>query len=259
MTTDDIPEQTGESGVDVSDDKSVFGIITGIFTSPTEAFESFDKIASFKVIIVPLIIVVLATMVMTLASAQFEAQDQYNLLKNSTVFPQSELQKMQDKAQEGASGSDLALKAVLTILAIPAMTTLVSLIVWGMGNFIFGGKTNFTRVWGVTILAGLIGGLNSLLKVPLILAKGTTSVTYGLAALMPGKNVTSMLYFFFLSLDGFVIWATIVGGLGYAVIYKFTPGKGIVLSTVVTLLGVAVGMAGVAIGMSFAGVEISII
>ncbi len=259
MTTDNIPEPAGPTTLDVVEDKGIVGIMTGIFSSPTEAFQAFDKKASFKLLIMPLIVVILATMAFSLSTAQFEAQDQYNLLKNSTVIPQSELQKMQDKAQEGVSGSDLALKVVLTFIGIPVVTAIISLIVWGMGNFIFGGKTNFMRVWGVTILGGLIGGLNSLFKVPLVLAKGTSSVTYGLAALMPGKDVTSLLYFLFFTLDGFVIWSMIVTGLGYAVIYKFTPGKGIALSVVVTLLAVAVGMAGLVIGMSFAGVEISII
>lgn len=257
MTTDNIPEQTGETILDAVEEKGILGLMTGVFSSPTEAFQSFDRKAKFSIILVPLILVILAGMALAFASAQFEAQDQYNLLKNSTTLPAEILQEMQNKAVAEITASDLGLKALLTIVIVPLITAFASLLVWGMGNFIFGGKTDFMRVWGVTILAGLIGGLGNLLKIPLVLAKETTAVTYGLAALLPGKDITSVLYSFFFFLDGFVVWSVIVCGLGYAVIYKFTPGKGIVLSAVVTLLGVAIGMAGTAIGLSFAGVEIT--
>ena len=132
-----------------------------------------------------------------------------------------------------------------------------ALVVWFVGSFFFGGTAKFKAVWGVALITSLIPMAGGLLRMPMVIAKDSILVSYGLAAFMPGGDFTSILFTFLYYLDAFAIWSLIVAGIGYAAVFGFSRGKGITTSAIVSLLFIVLIISLSAIGMSFAGVKIT--
>jgi hypothetical protein len=134
---------------------------------------------------------------------------------------------------------------------------IIALIAWGLGSFVMGGDSTFKKVWGVCLLGSLITMVGGIVKLPLIIAKGNMYVSFGLAALMPDKDFTSILYGVLFFFDAFMIWALIVTGIGFPVVFNISRGKGIAVSLIIDLLFVTFMIGAMAIGMGFAGVKIT--
>jgi len=115
----------------------------------------------------------------------------------------------------------------------------------------------FTPIWGVVLLADLIAMVGGVLRSLLIVAKDSIYVSLGPAALLPGKDFTSILYAILYYTDIFAIWSVIVAGFGYAAIFGISRGKGMTISVVLWAIGILVAVGGQLVGLSYAGVEVS--
>ncbi len=229
---------------------STISLIIGVFTSPTQAFGEFKKRPR---LLVPLIVTIVLMAIGGAIGAKYNNMAQYDMMKKSTTLPPAVLEEMRQNALDSGPVTG----AITPAVAVVVINLLAALVAWFLGSFVFGGKSNFKAVWATCIMGGLIPVAGGLLKLPLMYAKDTMQVSYGLAALMPGKDFTSILYSLLFYLDVFAIWGVIVTGIGYAAIFGLTKGKGITMSAIVTLIfvGLLIGMT--AFGMSFAGVEMS--
>ena len=137
------------------------------------------------------------------------------------------------------------------------VTVIMALLAWMTGTFFFGGTTTFKKIWGVTMLGGLIGCVGKILMLPLVIAKNSIAVSLGPAALYPSKDITSILFMILMYLD---LFHHMVGdrftGIGYAAVFDFPRGKGIAISVIVTLIVMAVGSGLGVFGMSVAGLDV---
>jgi hypothetical protein len=236
----------GETGAD----RSIWQIIIGVFAGPTEAFEAYNRRPRIWVI---LILTIVLGFISNAFLSVYNAQMQADLIAKSSTLPPEVLGRMQENAQN----PDRIMGGVTGAGAQVVFGVIMALLAWGVGSFVMGGNSKFKNVWGVTMLAGLIPLIGSLVKLPLMAAKNSMYVSFGLAALLPGKDFTSMVYWLLYFFDGFVIWAIIVGGIGNGIIFNITRGKGIAVSVIVTFVVAAVSMALMLVGMSFAGVKIT--
>ncbi len=227
---------------------SIWGQIVGVFTSPSNAFEDYVKKPN---IVIPLLIVIVGVVIYSLVSVPYSSQLQYDIMKTSTVLPQQALEQMRnDAANPNYVVSGIA-GAVFGVL--PGLVA--ALLAWGVGSFIFGGKSKFSTVWGVAIMGGLIGTVGNLVKLPLMMAKNSALVSIGPAALMPEGSPTSFLFLVLLFLDVFIIWGIYVTGLGYAKAMKISNSGGIWTSVIIAFLFIFLFAGLQTIGMKFAGVE----
>ncbi|MFH1374104.1 MAG: YIP1 family protein [bacterium] len=230
---------------------SIWAIIAGVFTSPTEAFRQYQIKPK---LIIPIIIIFIVTAVYGGLTAQYGAMTQYEMMKTSTVIPPQALEQM----RQDAMNTGFLKGALITAAMIIVVTVLEALVVMFLGSVIMGGKAKFKAIWGVGLLGGLIFQIGNLLRLPLVFAKGTIQVSYGLAALFPDKNFTSIGYSLLYYLDIFAVWGIIVTGIGYAAVFGISRGKGISVAAIVSLLFIMLLLGLTAIGMSFAGVEITL-
>jgi len=231
-------------------EKSIWSIIAGVFYAPTEAFAAFSQKPR---ILMPLIVLILVSFIMVGLSAPYNAKAQYDMMKQSTVLPQQALDQMRADVEnpsfiKGGGGGAVAIVIINLIAALVA---------WFVGSFFFGGTAKFKAVWGVGMLSMLIPMLGGFLRLPMVIAKDSILVSYGLAAFMPGGDFTSILFSFLYYLDIFAIWSLIVAGIGYAAVFGLSRGKGIAVSAIVSFLFIAFMISLMAVGMSFAGVKIS--
>jgi hypothetical protein len=251
MESNTTPEQsTGGDMPDAGTTSSIWGIMTGVFTSPSKAFQDFNQKPR---ILIPLIVVLVMNLVFAGLTAKYSAQLQYDMMKTSTTLPPQVLDQMEANVEDsnpitGSLGGGIAAVAISLIIALLA---------WGIGSFVFGGDSKFKKVWGVFLLGSIIFGVGNLLKLPLMIAKDSMYVSFGLAALFPDKDFTSILFIILSFIDAFMIWSIIVEGIGCATVFGISRGKGYATAIIVSLLMTAVYIGFMVIGMSFAGVEIT--
>lgn len=247
MTPNDPMVTTDEN---VENPRSIWSIMMGVFTSPTEAFAAYAKKPQ---IWIPLLILVVIIAVSTLPIVEYAARMQYDMMKTSTVIPPQALEQMRVDAENPNMVMSI-LGPAFGILFVVLVSTLVA---WFIGGFIFGGQSKFKPIFGVTLLGSLISVMGGVARVPLVLAKKTMLVSIGLAAAMPGKDFTSMFYSFLYYLDFFAIWSIIITGFGYAAIFGLTRNKGIAVSVLSSVLIVVFMIGMTSLFMSMGGVKIS--
>lgn len=230
--------------------KNIWAIIGGVFSAPTEAFESFKSNPTW---VIPLILVVILGGVNGVLMGPYGAQAQVDMLETSTSLPPEAMEQIIANAQD----SNPVTSFLGGAFVLGFVTLLTAAVAMFLGKFVFGGASTFLPIWGVTLLGELIQMLGGLLRMPLVWAKDTMFVSYGLASLMPGKDLTSIFYSLTYYCDFFWFWSAVVTGIGYAAIFGISRGKGWTTSFVTFFMFVVLIILMSAVGLSFAGVEFS--
>lgn len=250
MSSNEDSEQVDVAGAGEVADRNIWAIMVGMFTGPTEAFAAFSRRPRiWMVLIVAILLGLINNGVMT----PYSAKMQYELLSKSTVVPPQIL----EQSRQQIENPDYIKGAASAVVGQIVIGLIFALIAWGVGIFIMGGSSTFKKVWGATLLGGLIYLVGALIKLPLIVAKESMYVSFGLAALFPDKDLTSILYGILFYFDAFMIWGMIVTGIGYATIFNISRARGMTISVALSLLGVIFMIGATAFGMSFVGVEIT--
>ncbi|MFQ5607788.1 MAG: YIP1 family protein [Candidatus Zixiibacteriota bacterium] len=230
--------------------KGIWQIMWEVFASPADAFDSFKRKPT---IITPLVVVMVLGAVIGVFMAPYSSQVQIDLLRGSPVIPDQVFAQMEaDAANPNLTGA--ALGGGFALALISAIAALLAMF---LGKVIFGGDAKFMAIWGVSLLGTLIEMLGGLLRLPMVFAKESIYVSYGPAALLPGKDFTSIIYSLFYYCDVFWIWSVIVTGIGYAAIFGISRAKGYTTAASIAFLAVMVMIAASAIGLGFAGVDVT--
>jgi len=246
----EVREMSDSPVVAAEPDMSPWGVIVSVFTNPKAAFDSYVKKPS---IIWPLILTIVIGGLVAGLTAKHGAMMQYDMMKNSTVLPPAAIEEMRTSALE-ANPLISGLTGAITVVIISLISTLI---IWVLGSFVLGGKAKYKEVWGSVLLVGLIPLLGGLARLPMVFAKDSMLVSYGFAAMMPGKNFTSILYQLAYFTDFFAIWGIVVAGVAFGCVFGLSRGKGTTIAVLNFVIGVALAISLTAFGMSFAGVEIS--
>lgn len=232
--------------------KSIWAIMAGVFTAPSKAFAAFS--AKPKIII-PLIVLLILMGINAVFMAPYQGQAQIDMLSKSNTIPPQVMEEMQRRAED----TNPAMSFATGMIPVFILSLVAALIAWFLGRVVFAGGAGFKATWGVAILASLISAVGGLLRIPLMMAKDSILVSYGLAALLPGKDFTSLLYSLLYYFDIFMVWAIIAGGIGYATIFGLTRGKGYLIAAISNGILILVLLGLTIVGLSFAGVEITLI
>jgi hypothetical protein len=131
-----------------------------------------------------------------------------------------------------------AISAGIVIVFGTLFTVAIAGILYGVFNALLGGGARFKQVLAIISTAGAISLLAQLVTVPMNYARESMSSATNIGVFLPFLEEGSLLARFFGMIDVFLIWWTIVIGIGLAVLYKRRTGP-IVLS----LLGVYAGIA----------------
>jgi hypothetical protein len=234
--------------------ESIWSIIAGIFSRPAEAFAAYVKHPTLAVLIILSIVLVV---VLAIASIPNQSFLQYDIMKQSTKLPPQALEEMKKAADNPDWGLGIITASAGGIFIGFGFSAVTALLAWGIGSFIFGGLSTFKKIWGVTLLGGLISLIGGLIRIIFVTVTGNNYFSLGLAAMFPDKDFTSLMYGLLYRVDLFVVWAVIVIGIGYAAALGVSRGKGLAISIIVTLIGILGSLLPMFL-MSLAGVEITI-
>jgi len=213
--------------------------LVNVFADPQVAFEDIKKKPNWIVPIILILIVSYIFNVLTL-DIQFKTEKEYILDSSLMTEDQKDeyLEQMETPSFYKTTISPIV-TSVLTTFLIPLIIATVFLI---FGNFIFGGSASFLLNFCAVAWAGLIGLLEGIIKLPIILNKGTLEVYTSLALFMDSSLSKTFFSQFLNIFDVFTVWKVIVYSIAFMVVYKFSKTRSyatmITLTLVISFIGI---------------------
>ncbi len=201
---------------------SPFSKIVNIFVDPMPVFENLRQRPTW---VLPLIL----TIIISFAFTYFAREEMVELQKE-TIYDNSFIpEEAKDIAIEDLENETLsryllkngvggAVGVVIVFLVVP-----LALLVFG--NFIYGGQAKYVQLLAVFSWASIIGILESLVKLLMVLNKGSMKVYTSLAVFINPAEAKTAIFQIMDAFDIFTIWKIILLSLGFGVVYKFDKGK----------------------------------
>lgn len=193
-----------------------------VFFDPRKAFSSVRKNWEW-------LVVVLIVSLFGLGSYQFTkpivVKDQMAQLEkqlDSYDLPEDRKQEIMDSARErmGNPVWQLLTPVVVTIVLVIGAGILLFL-----GNIILGGQTSYKLVLNMFALSFLIGIPDTIIKLPLILSKGSTAVHTSLALLVSPEQANTFIGGLLGKFDLFGLWQVGLVILGMSILTKSSVAK----------------------------------
>jgi hypothetical protein len=139
---------------------------------------------------------------------------------------------------------------ISTVVMVPIITFVLAGVLFGVFNAGLGGDARYKHVLAVLTHAGSISVVGTLFTTPLNYARESLSSATNLGVFLPFLDEGSLPARFLGMIDLFLIWWTIVLGIGLAVLYKRRTGP-VVVSLLATYVVIAAVIA--VIMRAFAG------
>jgi cell division protein FtsB len=202
--------------------------VTSVFAAPSKTFEDIKR--GNRSWWLPLLIMAIVSYIFFAAVASKVGMQQVvdNQMKLASESRQEQMAKASPEQRELSAKISLyvtegvfAASPIIVLL----VAAVVSLVLWGTINFVFGGKATFGGIFAVWFFANLPSILKSLLGVVVIFA-GNTPETFNIsnfaptnvAAFLPVMETNKALYALASSLDIITIWTLILMGMGIAIV-----------------------------------------
>lgn len=193
-----------------------------VFLSPAGVFENIRMYPDW---IFPLLVMIVISIVIAFSTHDLQYKLQTEAILNNELIPE----ETKDKVLEDLENKSPMRRNIETILgstiAIGAAYVISAAALLVFGNFILGGVATFKQVFSMFSWGSMIGIVESLVKLPLMLSKGSLMVYTSLALLMDDAESKSIMFQILNLFDVFSIWKIIVLSIGFSVIYRFSKGK----------------------------------
>jgi len=195
-----------------------------IFINPLKTFESLNRRPTW---LIPMLIVLAVVAISVQITYTIQIDAQFEALKNNSNMSSEQLNTQMQWVEDNP-----VLHRVITSGAALFFVTVVyyfilSLIFYFVGSVILGGDCTYKKVLSLWSWTALIGIAETIVTVPLILAKGSI-VKLSPALLLSSDALDSTLYVLLSQFNFFTIWQLAVLAYGFALIYKFSQAKGFI-------------------------------
>jgi len=224
--------------------------LIGMFSSPGNVFESLRARPIFLDMLLFFTLVgalsylpihgVIQREAITNMVEQIEGND------NIPAEKQAEIIEQQQAFMEGPMFMVSALGGSLIIA--PMMLLLWAFLVWLLYAFGSGADLTFRQAFAAVAHLSILFLAAGLIKIPLILAKGSAQVATSLALVSPDPNPRSVIYAFLNSFDIFSLGILAVMAMGMVRLARVSPAKSWTMVTVLFLIGLGLAVGGAMIG-----------
>ncbi len=201
---------------------SLLGTLVNVFVSPREAYEAIDRRPHW---VLPLVIVLLATLVAAffitpMAMEEKMAEQREKLIEQRGMTPEQADQALAMGEKIGRiTGPVMAPIPTVVVIAVVALALLF------LGNVVFGGHSNYKKLFAMYSWTSLIGVLATMVKTPLMLSRGTVDVQTSLAAFLDPAQKGTFLYQLLARTDVFSLWKLVLVCIGMAVLYRISTKR----------------------------------
>jgi hypothetical protein len=229
--------------------------LVGMFTSPVKVFESLRANPAFFGMLLFFTLVgavsylpihkVIQREAVTNMVEQVEGNDNIPADKKEEVLEQ------QRSFMEGPGFLFAALGGSLVFA--PLMMFFWGFLVWLLYGFSSGGDITFKHALAAVCHLGILFLAAGLIKIPLILAKGSAQVATSLALLSPDPDPHSVLYAFLDSFDLFTFAILAVLATGMVKLARISPAKSWTMAIILFVIGLCFRVGGAMMGEMFSG------
>jgi hypothetical protein len=221
-----------------------------IYLSPSRAFGRLKEKPAW---LIPLIIALVFNMLIAFLSAQYVDWDKQRQLAVDQMRERNMPEEQIEKATEGMEkfysspvmryGAPTASALVISIIGVLFLT-----IVYNVSLPLFGGTSDFKRMWAIVCNASLVAVPSAVMRGALVLMKKSAEVSTGLSMFAPNlKN--PFLSVLLGRIDIFAIWQLILCAIGMNVIFGLKGARSYllvftvwaVLTVIFALLGARAG------------------
>lgn len=195
--------------------------VVGVFVSPGETFAHLDRKPDW---LTPMILIVAVSVVSTifvLPVAMSERMGQ----QEEMMLDQGMTREQVDQAMQVGEFFGKTMGFVFAFIGPGIGILLVALLLWFVGNVILSGQAPYMKVFSVCTYTSLIGLLETIIKTPLMVMKGSVEVQLNCSVFLPEDQAQTLLHHVLVSLDIFAIWRFAVLAIGLAAIYRFSLKK----------------------------------
>ena len=197
--------------------------IFNIFFEPRKVFESLNVKPTW---IVPVIIVALLAVSFFYFTFPYMIDQQIQRIRDNENIPEQAkaniIERMEEQTQPPVWQMAIAPVGVLVSFIV------VAAVLFFAFNVLLGGDSTFRRVFSTYCYSSLVSIPASIVKFPLVMAKGNMNVQTSLALILSPEKQGSFIYSVLSSFDIFTIWQVILLSIGLGVMYKFATKKAFV-------------------------------
>lgn len=216
---------------------SPFSKIVNIFVDPIPVFENLRQRPTW---VLPLIL----SIVMSFAFVYFAHEPMVELQKESiydnSLIPEEAKDVAVEQLETESMTTYLLKNGIGGAVGVVVVFLVVPLILLGFGNFIYGGKAKYVQLLAVFSWTSIIGILESLVKLLMVLNKGSMKVYTSLAVFMDPAQAKTAIFQIMDAFDVFTIWKIILLSLGFGIVYKFGKGKSFAAVIILFVLYMAI-------------------
>jgi Yip1-like protein len=169
--------------------------IVGVFFSPRVVFEELKERPR---VLGALVVLCVVTLLVMLPVLNIVIQDQ-----------SAALQGKPNMSEDAMAKAVSAMKITIPLGAAfftAVMTAVLAAFYLFLANILLGGATNFKRMMAAMSHIGMVNILGSLIRIPLMLARGTSHVSLSPAVFLPEEAQKTFLFNLLSQLDVFSIW-----------------------------------------------------
>ncbi len=216
---------------------NVFSRLGNVFVSPTACFTSLrDKGKNWTDFVIPFLLLLAMLITFLIVTSDVMEKMQIEVIQNMTQL--SDAQK-EVALQNANSPIANVFKYIGGVLQVIFGVLISGLFMWIVGNFIGGGEQKFGTVLVAALYVQMISIPESLIKMFLVLQKGTMMVHVGFGSLLSNPDNSSYAVQLINQLEFFAIWRIIVWVIAFKALYNYNTKK----STLLVVITIVVGMA----------------
>lgn len=201
---------------------SNINILVKIYTDPVEAFKAIKNSPSW---IFPIILTLLFSFVFMYSTTDIQKEIQRKSILESERIPENVKDQALENLDKPSFFREKIMPSITSVVITFIVPLMIALVFFVFGNFIFGGKSTFKLNFAAVCWAGMIGLLEMIIKLPLILYKGTMEVYTSLALFMDVSQSKTFVFSMLNMFDVFSIWKIVVYASAFMVIYNFSKQK----------------------------------
>ena len=214
-----------------------------LFSNPSQLFESLKRKSSW---LLPPILLILISVIISLIVQphimQSVRQETITFLSSIPNLPDGTIEKTNEQFENAAKGGfaknlltgllgGFFLRAVLFFMVVT--------IIFLAGTLFFGGTAKYIKVMSMYAWVLPIWVLGLLFDAPLMIIKEAHGISLSPAVLVT-PDITNPLFFLLRNFNLFTIWAVIILGIGFSVIYGISRGKGIAVMLAVWCIWIVI-------------------
>lgn len=211
-----------------------------IFSSPGRVAQSIAERPDWRT---PVVVIVLASIVMTLAMLPYQGEARREMLEKYAKDTGREID-IEDALKPTVGRS---IGAVVGLLFLTGVFLVVGAAVLNGLSMLSGGKPGFGRMFAFFSYAMVIPAVGGLIKIPLVVLKKDPDVRLSLGAFFPSIQAQSSGGILLSSTDIFSIWALAASVIGFGVLTGLSRRKSaaivIGLYVVLVMIWVVMGLA----------------